>query len=75
MNNKEGLLFQINVTLTEEDNIAVTANYIKPSDVVKAAKELEVPYEQGHVLASVIRHCLGQYEKMSDELKELLKRL
>jgi ferritin len=73
--NKEGLLFQINVCVTEEDHVSVTANYIKPNDIIKVSKELEPPYENGHVLASVVRHCLGQYEKMSDELKELLKRL
>jgi hypothetical protein len=71
----EGLLFRIDVTLTETDDVAITASYIDPKLVVRAAKELEQPYDNAHVLASVIRHCKGSYEKMSDDLKELLKKL
>jgi len=71
-NNSE--LFNMKVSLTDNSQIAVDLDYIAPSKLKVSLEGInEIFY--ANLLASVVKHCIENSQKLSGDIKQLIERI
>jgi hypothetical protein len=71
-NNSE--LFNMKVSLTDSSQIAVNLDYVAPTKIKDSLENInEIFY--ANLLASVIKHCIENSQKLSDDIKKIIERI
>ena len=70
---KKANLFSLQIGVREDGRLAFDYDYIKPERFVKQLDDIYPDYENTHVIASAIRHCVENAEYLSYELRKLLR--
>jgi len=71
-NNSE--LFNMKVSLTDSSQIAVNLDHVAPTKIKDSLENInEIFY--ANLLASVIKHCIENSQKLSDDIKKIIERI
>ena len=71
-NNSE--LFNMKVCLTDTSQIAIDLDYIQPKDIKISLEAIDEKF-YANLLASVIKHCIENTNKLSSDIKYIIERI
>ena len=71
-NNSE--LFNMKVCLTDTSQIAIDLDYIPPKDIKISLEAIDEKF-YANLLASVIKHCIENTNKLSNDIKYIIERI